>query len=57
MKKLCISPFEFVRHSWRSLFRATRRRHDRFLAYNISSFNFGGGGWNELLLKASIQNA
>lgn len=57
MKKLCIRPFEFLRHSWQSLFRGARRRHDRFLVYNISSFNFAGGGWRQLLLKASMQEA
>ncbi|HJZ80754.1 MAG TPA: hypothetical protein VKD91_10425 [Pyrinomonadaceae bacterium] len=57
MKKPCIRSFEFLRHSWQSLFRAARRRHDRFLVYNISSFNFAGGGWSKLLLKASMQKA
>ena len=40
---------------WRSLIRATYRKHDPFLAYSIASFN-SGGGWKEFLLKASLQN-
>ena len=40
---------------WRSLIRATYRKHDPFLVYSITSFN-SGGGWNEFLLKASLQN-
>ena len=40
---------------WRSLMRATYRKHDPFLVYSITSFN-SGGGWNEFLLKASLQN-
>jgi len=40
---------------WRSLIRATYRKHDPFLVYSIVSFN-SGGGWKEFLLKASLQN-
>jgi hypothetical protein len=40
---------------WRSLIRATSRKHDPFLVYSINSFN-SGGGWKEFLLKASLQN-
>jgi hypothetical protein len=40
---------------WRSLIRATYRKHDPFLAYSMASFN-SGGGWKEFLLKASLQN-
>jgi hypothetical protein len=40
---------------WRLLIRATYRKHDPFLVYSITSFN-SGGGWNEFLLKASLQN-
>jgi hypothetical protein len=42
--------------AWRSLVRATYRKHDPFLVYSITSFN-SGGGWNEFLFKASFQNA
>jgi hypothetical protein len=40
----------------RSLTRATYRKHDPFLVYSMASFN-SGGGWEEFLLKASLQNA
>ena len=40
---------------WRSLIRLTYRKHDPFLVYSITSFN-SGGGWDEFLLKASLQN-
>jgi len=40
---------------WRSLMRATYRKHDPFLVYSITSFN-SGGGWKEFLLKASLPN-
>src|SRR3954454_11892493 len=40
---------------WRLLIRAPNRRHDAFLVYSMTSFN-SGGGWNEFLLKASLQN-
>ncbi len=40
---------------WRSLIRATYRKHDPFLVYSMASFN-SGGGWKEFLLKASLQN-
>jgi len=48
MKKL-------LRPAWRSLIRATSRKHDPFLAYSMILFN-SGGGWKEFLLKASLQN-
>src|SRR5215469_18282099 len=41
--------------AWRSLIRATYRKHDPFLVYSMASFN-SGGGWKEFLLKASLQN-
>ena len=37
-----------LRSVWRSLIRATYRKHDPFLVYSITSFN-SGGGWNEFL--------
>src|SRR5919106_53061 len=40
---------------WRLLIRTTYRKHDPFLVYSITSFN-SGGGWNDFLLKASLQN-
>src|SRR5262245_62772507 len=40
---------------WRSLIRATYRKHDPFLVYSMASFN-SGGGWKGFLLKASLQN-
>jgi hypothetical protein len=40
---------------WRTLIRATYRRHDPFLVYSITSFN-SGGGWKKFLLEASLQN-
>ena len=53
---LHLSDMKNVLHSvWRSLIRATYRKHDPFLVYSITSFN-SGGGWNEFLLKASLQN-
>jgi hypothetical protein len=55
MKKLYISPFQFLRNSWRSLVRPNYRNHDPFLVYSMASFNFAGG-WRELLFKASLQN-
>jgi hypothetical protein len=55
MKKRCIRPVERLRRTWRSLVRATSRKHDPFLVYSMASFNFGGGA-RELLLKASLQN-
>jgi len=55
MKKRCIGPVEFVRRSWRSFICATSRNHDPFLVFSMASFNFGGG-WRELLFKASKQN-
>jgi hypothetical protein len=44
-----------LRSVWRLLMRATYRRHDPFLVYSMTSFN-SGGGWNEFLLKVSLQN-
>jgi hypothetical protein len=44
-----------LRSVWRSVIRATYRKHDPFLVYSITSFN-SGGGWKEFLLKASLQN-
>jgi hypothetical protein len=55
MKKRYIRAVEWLRHSWRSLIRTASRTHDPFLVYSMASFNFGGG-WRELLLKASPQN-
>jgi hypothetical protein len=55
MKKRCIKPVQQLRYTWRSLARAASRNHDPFLVYSMASFNFGGG-WRELLLKASFQN-
>jgi hypothetical protein len=55
MKTRCIKPVQQLRYSWRSLVRAASRNHDPFLVYSMASFNFGGG-WRELLLKASFQN-
>jgi hypothetical protein len=55
MKKRCIRPVDRLRRTWRSLVRAANRNHDPFLVYSMASFNFGGG-WRELLLKASPQN-
>ena len=55
MKKYSIRLVERIRCTWRLLVRAGGRKHDRFLVYGIVSFNFGGG-WRELLLKASLQN-
>jgi hypothetical protein len=55
MKKRCIRSVERLRYAWLSLVRATSRNHDPFLVYSMASFNFGGG-WRELLLKASVQN-
>jgi hypothetical protein len=56
MKTHCIKFVERLRHIWGSLARPSRRKHDPFLVYGMASFNFGGG-WRELLLKASVQNA
>jgi len=55
MKKRCIKPVQQLRSIWRSLVKSASRNHDPFLVYNMASFNFGGG-WRELLLKASFQN-
>jgi len=54
MKKHCITPVEWLRDTWRLLLGAASRKHDPFLVYSMASFNFGGG-WRELLLKASLQ--
>ena len=54
---LLLSNMKYLLSSvWRTLIRATYRKHDPFLVYSITSFN-SGGGWNEFLLKASLQNA
>jgi hypothetical protein len=55
MKKLCIRFVERLRYTWWLLVRAASRNHDPLLVYSMASFNFGGG-WRELLLKASLQN-
>jgi hypothetical protein len=55
MKKHGIKSVEWLCDTWRSLARASRRRHDPLLVYSMASFNFGGG-WRELLLKASPEN-
>jgi hypothetical protein len=55
MNKHCITPAGRLRYIWRSFVRAAKRNHDPFLVYSIASFNFGGG-WRELLLKASAEN-
>jgi len=55
MKNLCITLFEGLRYSLRSLTGARRRRHDMFLVHNMAYFNFGGG-WRELLLNNQVQN-
>jgi len=47
---------KFLRRSRQSLVRARNRNHDPLLVFSMASFNFGGG-WRELLLKASPQNA
>ncbi|HMJ61856.1 MAG TPA: hypothetical protein VK493_08840, partial [Bryobacteraceae bacterium] len=47
---------KFLRHGRQSLVRATNRNHDPLLVFSMASFNFGGG-WRDLLLKASPQNA
>jgi hypothetical protein len=52
MKKRYIRPVELLRYTWRSLVGAGSRNHDPFLVCSMASFNFGGG-WRELLLKAS----
>jgi hypothetical protein len=44
-----------LRSVWRTLIRATYRKHDPFLVYSITTFN-SGGGWNDFLLKSSLQN-
>ena len=53
MKHTGIRPVQKLRDIFRSLFRVARRKHDRFLVYNMVSFNFNGG-WQELLLKAEV---
>ena len=55
MKKHCFKLVQRLRYNWRSLIRATSRKHDPLLVYNMVSFNFGGG-WRELLLNNRIQN-
>jgi hypothetical protein len=53
MKKHSIRIVEWPRWIWQSLVRKPRRSHDWFLVYNMASFNYGGG-WSQLLLKASL---
>jgi hypothetical protein len=55
MKKRYTKAVEPLRYTWRLLVRTANRKHDPFLVYSMASFNFGGG-WRELLLKASLQN-
>jgi hypothetical protein len=55
MKKNSIRLVEWPRWIWKSLVRMSRRNHDPFLVYSMASFNYGGG-WNELLLKASLRS-
>jgi hypothetical protein len=52
MKKRYTKPFEPLRYTWRLLVTTANRKHDPFLVYSMASSNFGGG-WRELLLKAS----
>ena len=47
---------KFLCRSRQSLVRAANRNHDPLLVFSMASFNFGGG-WRELLRKASPQNA
>jgi len=56
MNKRRIRPVGRLRYIWGLFARAARRNHDPFLVYSMASFNFGGG-WRELLLKASVRNA
>jgi len=56
MKKHCVTTFDWLRYIWRSVIRTATRNHDPFLVYSMASFNFGGG-WRDLLLKASPRNA
>jgi hypothetical protein len=53
MKKHGIRIVEWPRWIWQSLVSTSHRNHDPFLVYSMASFNFGGG-WSQLLLKASI---
>jgi len=55
MKKHCIKLVQRLRYNWRSLIRATSRKHDPLLIYSMVSFNFDGG-WRELLLNNQVQN-
>jgi hypothetical protein len=55
MKTLCIRLFERLRDAWRSLLRATSRKHDPLLVQSMASFNFNGG-WRELRLKISSKH-
>ena len=55
MEKLCIRLFERLRNAWRSLLRATSRKHDPLLVQSMASFNFDGG-WRELGLKISLRH-
>ena len=55
MKKQCIRFVEWLRDTWQSLGRTSRRNHDPLLVYSMASFNFDGG-WRELLLKTSPEH-
>jgi hypothetical protein len=55
MKNLCITLFERLRRTLRSLAGLPTRNHDMFLVHNMAYFNFGGG-WRELLLNNQVQN-
>jgi hypothetical protein len=55
MKKHCVRPVARLRESWQLLVKAANRKHDPLLLESMASFNFGGG-WRELLLKASLPN-
>jgi hypothetical protein len=55
MKTRCIRLIDRLGYAWRSRVTAANRNHDPFLVYSMASFNFGGG-WRELLFKASPQN-
>jgi hypothetical protein len=56
MNKRRTRPVGRLRYIWGWFASAARRNHDPFLVYSMASFNFGGG-WRELLLKASVRNA
>jgi len=54
MRKHSIRLVEWPRWIWQSLVWTPRRSHDPFLVYNMALFNYGGG-WSQLLLKASLR--